>query len=206
MVKNDVWEMVPKLSVPPKTKILKLVWAMKPKADGTKRVRLNAKGCSQVAGQHYDADNISSPVTNTFSIHIAFTIILMCGFAGWVVDVNGAFLLGEFKKGDPEIYMDTPEGMEKWYTKYTELVVAKLKKCMYGTKQAARYYYDKVVHVTKEMKCNQSRADPCLFFKWGTNWGLVMWLTWIDGSYVLPMQSMSNTKKSFLRGTLNVMT
>jgi hypothetical protein len=115
MVKNDVWEIVPKSKVPPKTKILKSVWAMRPKADGTKQARLNAKGCSQVAVQHYDADNISSPVTNTFSIRIAFMIMLICGFVGWVVDVNGAFLLGEFKKGDPEIYMDIPEGMEKWY-------------------------------------------------------------------------------------------
>ena len=113
MVKNNVWEMVPKSNVPPKTKILKSVWAMKPKADRTKRARLNAKGCCQVAGQHYDADNISSPVTDTFSICIAFTIMLICGFVGWVVDANGAFLLGEFKKGDPEIYMDIPEGMEK---------------------------------------------------------------------------------------------
>jgi hypothetical protein len=100
MVKNDVWDILPKASVPPKTKILKSVWAMKHKADGTKRVQLNAKGCSQVAGQHY---GISSPVTNTFSIRIVFTIMLMSGFVGWVVDVNGAFLLGEFKKGDPEI-------------------------------------------------------------------------------------------------------
>eukprot|EP00804_Cyclotella_cryptica_P006706 CCRYP_008640-RA/>CCRYP_008640-RA protein AED:0.60 eAED:-0.00 QI:0/0/0/0.2/1/1/5/0/1261 len=61
MVKNDVWDIVPKSSVPPKTKILKSVWAMKPKADGTKRARLNAKGCSQIPGQHYDVDNISSP-------------------------------------------------------------------------------------------------------------------------------------------------
>ena len=106
------------------TKILKSVWAMKHKADRTKQVQLDVKGCHQVAGQHYDADNISSPVTNTFSIHIVFMIMLMCGFAGWVVDVNGAFLLGEFKKGDPEIYMDIPEGMEKWYTKSTELLVA----------------------------------------------------------------------------------
>ena len=154
MVKNDVWETVPKSCMPPKTKILKSVWAMKPEADGTKRVRQNTKGCSQVADQHYDADNISSPVTNTFSIGIAFTIMLMCGFAGWVVDVNGAFLLGEFMKRDPEIYMDIPEEMEKWYTKYTEPVVAKLKKCMYGTKQSARYYCDKVVRVMKEMKCD----------------------------------------------------
>ena len=50
--------------------------------------------------------------------------------------------------------------MEKWYTKYTEPVVAKLKKCIYGTKQSAKYYYDKVITVMKEMKWDQSRADP----------------------------------------------
>jgi hypothetical protein len=37
MVKNDVWDIVPKASVPPKTKILKSVWAMKTKAEGTKQ-------------------------------------------------------------------------------------------------------------------------------------------------------------------------
>ena len=37
MVKNNVWEVIPKKDVPPKTKILKSVWAMKPKANGTKR-------------------------------------------------------------------------------------------------------------------------------------------------------------------------
>ncbi len=37
MIKNDGWEIVPISSVPPKTKILKSGWAMKPKADGTKQ-------------------------------------------------------------------------------------------------------------------------------------------------------------------------
>ncbi len=36
MVKNHAWEIVRKSSIPPKTKIIKSVWAMKPKADGTK--------------------------------------------------------------------------------------------------------------------------------------------------------------------------
>ena len=57
MVKNDMWKIVPKASVPHKTKILMSVWAMKLKANGTKWEQLNAKGCSWVAGQHYDADN-----------------------------------------------------------------------------------------------------------------------------------------------------
>ena len=58
MIKNDVWEVIPKSAVPKGTRILKSVWAMKPKADGSKRARLNARGCSQVPGQHYDEDNI----------------------------------------------------------------------------------------------------------------------------------------------------
>ena len=147
---------------------------MKPKADGTKRARLNARGCSQVPGQHYDEDNISSPVTNTTSIRIAFTILVMASLAGWVVDVNGAFLLGEFKEDDPKIYMDIPEGMTKWYTQYSQPVVVKLKKCLYGTKQAARYYYDKVVEVMRKMKCARCKADPCLFFKWHPKDGIVL--------------------------------
>jgi hypothetical protein len=60
MIKNDVWKIAPKDSIPPKTKVLKSDWAMKPKANRTKRAHVKAKGCSQVAGQHYDAVNISS--------------------------------------------------------------------------------------------------------------------------------------------------
>ena len=89
--------------------------------------------------------------------------MLMCSFMGCVVDVSRSFLLGEFKPGDPEINMEIPAGMEEWYTKYTRPMVLHLKKCMYGTKQAARYYYNKVVSVMKAMKYERSQADPCLF-------------------------------------------
>lgn len=49
---------------------------------------------------------------------------------GWMVDVNSAFFLGEFKKGDPEIFLDIPERMEEWHTKYNNPVVAKSKTCI----------------------------------------------------------------------------
>ena len=198
MVKNEVWEVIPKSEVPPRTKILKSVWAMKPKANGTKRARLNAKGCSQIAGMHYDQDNISSPVTNTASIRIAFTIMLLAGMMGWVVDVNGAFLLGEFKPGDPEIYMEVPEGMEKWYTKYVQPIALKLKKCMYGTKQAARYYYDKVVKVMRAMMYERSTADPCLFYRWDVKYGLSIWLTWIDDKLCIANKGSIKSEKNKL--------
>lgn len=199
MVDNDVWEVIPKSEVPKDTKILNSVWAMKPKADGSKRARMNAKGCSQVAGQHYDADNISSPVTNTSSIRIAFTILVLARLAGWVMDVNGAFLLGKFKPGDPEIFMNVPEGMTKWYQKYTVPIVLRLKRCLYGTKQAAKYYYDDVVNKMKKMRCERSKADPCLFFKWDDLCGLVMWLTWIDDKLCIANPAIIEREKEELK-------
>ena len=67
MVQHGVWDIVPKASLPPKTKILKSTWSMKLKDDGTKHAHLTTNGCSQIPSQHYDVDDISSPVTNTFS-------------------------------------------------------------------------------------------------------------------------------------------
>ena len=87
--------------------------------------------------------------------------------------------MGEFKEDGPEIYMEIPEGMQKWCMKFSEPVVAKLKKCIYGTKQAAKYCYTKIVFI-KCIKCERSSTDPCLFFKCDLAWGLVMWLTGIN--------------------------
>jgi hypothetical protein len=60
-------------------------------------VCLNAKGCSQIStGQHFDEDNISSLVTNTTSIPIAFTLMLVDGYIGHVV--GAAFKVTGFKR------------------------------------------------------------------------------------------------------------
>jgi hypothetical protein len=74
---------------------------MKRKANGTRRARLNTKGCSQRPGLHYKVDNISSPVTNLTSIRITFILMVMGDFIGWIKDVKGAFLAGEFQATDP---------------------------------------------------------------------------------------------------------
>ena len=50
---------------------------------------------------YYDEDNISSPVTNLTSIRIAFILLVMAELIGWIKDVNGAFLTGEFQATDP---------------------------------------------------------------------------------------------------------
>ena len=56
-----------------------------------------------------------------------------------------------------------------------------------------------MVRVMNEMKCDQSRADPCLFFKWDTNWGLVMWLTWIDDKLCIANAKRVEHEKELLK-------
>eukprot|EP00956_Cyclotella_meneghiniana_P008481 scaffold11431_cov23-Cyclotella_meneghiniana.AAC.2 len=66
-------------------------------------------------GQHYMAENISSPVTNPVTIRIAWT--LLCANPDWIVealDVEGAFLQGKFRNGEV-MYADVPDGMEQFY-------------------------------------------------------------------------------------------
>jgi hypothetical protein len=94
MMQHKAWIAVPRSEVPKWIKILGSTWAMKRKANGTRRARLNTKGCSQRPGLHYDKDNISSPVTNLTSIRRAFILMVMADFICWVKDVNGALHMG----------------------------------------------------------------------------------------------------------------
>jgi hypothetical protein len=51
----------------------------------------------------------------------------------------------------------------------------------------------------KDMKCEQFRTDPCLFFKWDTIWGLVMWLAWIDDKLCIANAKHVEHKKELLK-------
>jgi glutamine synthetase type III len=74
-------------------------WAMKKKANGTFRARLNARGYEQIDGIHYDSHNISVPVTNDVTIRVVLTLMIMADWVGEILDVKGAFLHGDFKEG-----------------------------------------------------------------------------------------------------------
>ena len=92
-----------------------------------------------------------------------------------MLDVKGAFLLGEFEDGE-QIYMSVPEGFEEYYP--TDEVLFLLK-TIYGTRQAAMAFWREMNRAMKDMLQKRSVVDPCLFFRW-TEHGLVVWLVWVD--------------------------
>ena len=98
--KLKVFQVVPRSTITTRSKILTTTWAMKKKANGTYRARLNMRGYEQIANVHYQPEWISAPVTNAVTIRMILVLLLMMGGYAHIVDVYSAFLLGLFDNGE----------------------------------------------------------------------------------------------------------
>jgi len=107
MVANKVFKVVLRNDLQVGTKIIDSVWAMKKKSNGMLHGRMNAREFKQDKGQHYYGTTIISPVTNSATITIVLTLMIMASMLAHVVDVKGAFLHGEFEDGEI-IHMKIP--------------------------------------------------------------------------------------------------
>jgi hypothetical protein len=133
MVKNAACEPVKKCSLPKGTNIIYSTWVCKKKSTGKLTGHHNAHRLKQFEGVHYNRSSTHAPVTNAGTTRILLMLMLMSDWHGWIMDVKGAFLHGEFEDSKV-IYMKVPGGFEKFYL---DDVVFKLKICIYGLKQAA---------------------------------------------------------------------
>jgi hypothetical protein len=73
--------------------------------------------------------------------------------------------------------MKIPQGFEKFYPSD---ILLKLKKTIYGLKQSAYTFWVKLVRVLRQMGLKRSKADPCLYFRWGGGGTLNIWISWVD--------------------------
>eukprot|EP00957_Ditylum_brightwellii_P040585 3072334-Ditylum_brightwellii.AAC.1 len=65
---------------------------MKPKANCTKRARLNVRGFEEVDGIHYQGHDLSALVVYDMTIQIVMVLIIMASWATALIDVKGTFL------------------------------------------------------------------------------------------------------------------
>ncbi len=111
------------------------------------------------------------------------------------MDVKDVFLHIEFKDSEV-INMKVPHGFEKFYP---DDVVLKLKKYIYGLKQATMAFWHQVLLWMKSMGMMQSTADPCLYHKWGEE-RLVLIVSWIDNNLIIgPNKAVEKTKKDLMK-------
>jgi len=159
IIKNDVWEVVPR----PQDKTVvtsKWLYKMKHVADGSTekyKARFVTRGFSQKEGIDYD--EIFAPVARYTTIR---SIIALAASQGWnlhQMDVKTAFLHGSIKE---EVYVEQPEGFEIYDRKSH---VCRLKKALYGLKQAPRAWYERIDSYLMKLGFTRSEADPNLYFK-----------------------------------------
>ncbi|KAL0383326.1 UNVERIFIED_CONTAM: Retrovirus-related Pol polyprotein from transposon RE1 [Sesamum calycinum] len=156
--KNDTWDLV---ELPPGKKVIGSRWVFKLKLnpDGSvqrHKARLVAKGYNQIEGVDY-FDSFS-PVAKSVTVRVFIALAMAKGWPLLQLDVNNAFLYGHL---DEEVYMLPPEG----YMKQTPGQVCKLKRSLYGLKQAFRQWNIELTVKLQEFGFVQCPHDHCLFLK-----------------------------------------
>lgn len=155
--KNEVFELV---DAPKGATIVKCRWVLKKKSksDGEVqyRARLVAKGFTQRQGLDYD--ETFSPVVRHSTLRLLFALSVKLGLDITHLDVKTAYLNGHLKE---DIYMCAPEG----YVSEMAGKVLKLHKAVYGLKQSAFVWYERVKDVLCKNNFKNCIQEPCIFTK-----------------------------------------
>jgi hypothetical protein len=174
LIKNETWELVP---CPSQRSVIKNKWVFrtKYKADGSLdkfKARLVAKGYSQKEG--IDFTETFAPVVRYDTVRVLLSVAAALDLEMTQFDIKTAFLYGNL---DEEIFMEEPEGFE---TSRNGALVCKLKKSLYGWKQAPRQWNHKFNEFLLSFKPTYS--DPCLYTT--PDWSLIIAL-YVDDGLVL---------------------
>uniref|UniRef100_A0A2N9J7I7 Integrase catalytic domain-containing protein n=1 Tax=Fagus sylvatica TaxID=28930 RepID=A0A2N9J7I7_FAGSY len=159
MKSNGVWDLV---ELPNGVKAIGCKWVFKTKKDSLGNIerykaRLVAKGFTQKEGIDYT--ETFSPVSKKDSLRVILALVAHFDLELQQMDVKTAFLNGDLEE---EVYMKQPEG---FLSSDGEQLVCKLKKSIYGLKQASRQWYLKFHNVISSFGFVENIMDQCIYQK-----------------------------------------
>ena len=168
---NTFHEPVDRSSIPSGRKVTKSRWVYKVKLnkDGSierYKSRFVVCGYSQVKGVDYTKSFSATLRSSSLRTMIALAAGQKLKLEHF--DVTNAFTQSEI---DSDIYIDPPKGFA---TKGSDglIQVLKLKRALYGTKQASHLFQETLrTHLVEGMGFKNSTADPCLFSKCNSKTG-----------------------------------
>ena len=156
---NGVWELI---ELPEGQRPIGCKWVYKTKRDSKGKVekfkaRLVAKGFTQREGVDYEAT--FSPVSSKDSFRVIMALVAHFDMELHQMDVKTAFLNGDLNE---EVYMMQPEG---FVANDSGKLVCRLKKSIYGLKQASRQWYLKFHSVVASYGFVENKVDQCIYCK-----------------------------------------
>ena len=159
LTKNGTWELV---KLPPDARAISCKWVFRIKRDAENRPvryksRLVARGFLQRPEQDYR--ETFSPVIRLESLRATLALAAARGWPIYQADVTAAYLNGDI---DVELFMEQPPGFVKTGAE-GEKLVCRLRKSLYGLKQAGRIWNETLVRRLQDYGMVQSTKDPCLF-------------------------------------------
>lgn len=190
LLANGTWSLV---DLPPGRKAISNKWVFKTKYDGDGNIdrfkaRLVVKGCSQRHGIDYE--ETFSPVVRYTSIRFLLAIAAKMNLEIDQMDVVTAFLNGDLKE---EVYMQQPavfaDGTKR---------VCRLRKSLYGLKQASRSWNEKLGAVLERAGLKSSKVDTCIYYRINAADVLIV-AVYVDDILIL---SNSNSSKQYIKKQL----
>ncbi|KAL9274273.1 Retrovirus-related Pol polyprotein from transposon TNT 1-94-like protein [Drosera capensis] len=159
MQDNKVWELV---QLPEGAKPVGCKWVFKSKRDANGNVerykaRLVAKGYTQI--EDVDYKETFSPVSSKDSFRTIMALVAYFDLELYQMDVKTAFLNGDIEE---TIYMVQPENFE---VDDPKKMVCKLRKSIYGLKQASRQWYHKFHQVILSYGFEMNVVNDCVYHK-----------------------------------------
>jgi len=162
---NDHWEVVTRKSIG-NSKTILAIWSFKRKRhpDGSldkHKARLCAHGGMQQWGVNYW--ETYAPVVNWISVRLLLSISLMYDLPTTAIDFVLAYPQATLPENE-RIYMEIPAGTEfEGVSRATH--VLRLKKNLYGLKQAGLNWFNHLKQGLEDRGFQQSEVDPCVFLR-----------------------------------------
>jgi hypothetical protein len=198
---RDHWELVLRSTIPKGIKTIQAIWSFKRKRfpDGTlnkHKARLCAHGGMQQWGENYW--ETYSPVVNMLTVRLILIIAHVHKLDSKSIDFVLAFPQADL---DVDIWMELPRGMVPDHDEANKhLYVLKLKKNLYGLKQASFNWFDKLKNGLMDRDFKPSKIDACLYYKKG-----MIVLTYVDDCIIIgdKMKEIDEFVKSMQNGPEN---
>jgi hypothetical protein len=169
LVKNSTLTVIPRGDS--KVRALGIKWVFKIKLNkdgGVARYKARCTALGNLQREGIDYDETYAPVVRQSSLRLLLAVAVQNDMPVHQMDVDTAFLYGEFEQGDPEVYLTLPQD----YPVPAELahiprkdLICRVNKGLYGLKQAPRLWNKKIDSTLQSHGFRRFKSDPCIYVR-----------------------------------------